>query len=140
MRPILPLAHLDVVEAPAEDGSPGLVPFTLTERDGYFYGRGTQDIKDGAAILATNFIRWKLEGWTPQRDIILALTADEERPDLENGLQWLLQHRRDLIDAEYAPQHRQRRFPVPQRRAVCRLAGRCGKDCSEPSVDSVEPR
>ena len=91
MRPILPLAHLDVVEAPAEDGSPGLVPFTLTERDGYFYGRGTQDIKDGAAILATNFIRWKLEGWTPQRDIILALTADEERPDLENGLQWLLQ-------------------------------------------------
>jgi acetylornithine deacetylase/succinyl-diaminopimelate desuccinylase-like protein len=102
MKPILVLAHLDVVEASAEDWSPGIDPFTLTERDGYFYGRGTQDIKDGAAILATNFIRWKREGWTPRRDIVLALTADEERPDLENGVQWLLQHRRDLIDAEYA--------------------------------------
>lgn len=101
MKPILLLAHLDVVEARAEDWSRGLDPFTLTERDGYFYGRGTQDIKDGAAILATNFIRWRREGWTPERDIVLALTADEERPDLENGVQWLLQHRRDLIDAEY---------------------------------------
>ena len=101
-KPILLLAHLDVVEARAEDWSSGLDPFTLTERDGYFYGRGTQDIKDGAAILATNFVRWKREGWTPRRDIVLALTADEERPDLENGVQWLLQHRRDLIDAEFA--------------------------------------
>jgi acetylornithine deacetylase/succinyl-diaminopimelate desuccinylase-like protein len=102
IKPILLLAHLDVVEARAEDWSADLDPFTLTERDGYFYGRGTQDIKDGAAILATNLIRWKREGWTPRRDIILALTADEERPDLENGMQWLLQHRRDLVDAEYA--------------------------------------
>jgi acetylornithine deacetylase/succinyl-diaminopimelate desuccinylase-like protein len=102
MRPILLLAHLDVVEARAEDWSPGLDPFTLTERDGYFYGRGTQDIKDGAAILAANFIRWKREGWTPRRDIVLALTADEERSDLENGVQWLLQNRRDLVDAEYS--------------------------------------
>ena len=101
-KPILLLAHLDVVEARAEDWSPGLDPFTLTERDGYFYGRGTQDIKDGAAILATNFIRWKREGWTPRRDIVLALTADEERPDLENGVQWLLANRRNLVDAEYA--------------------------------------
>jgi acetylornithine deacetylase/succinyl-diaminopimelate desuccinylase-like protein len=101
-KPILLLAHLDVVEANAEDWSAGINPFALTERDGYFYRRGTQDIKDGAAILATNFIRWKREGWTPRRDMILALTADEERADLENGVQWLLQHRRDLIDAEYA--------------------------------------
>jgi acetylornithine deacetylase/succinyl-diaminopimelate desuccinylase-like protein len=101
-KPILLLAHLDVVEARAEDWSAGLDPFTLTERDGYFYGRGTQDIKDGAAILTANFIRWRREGWIPRRDIVLALTADEERPDLENGVQWLLQHRRHLIDAEYA--------------------------------------
>jgi acetylornithine deacetylase/succinyl-diaminopimelate desuccinylase-like protein len=102
VRPILLLAHLDVVEARVEDWSPGLDPFTLTERDGYFYGRGTQDIKDGAAILATNFIRWNREGWTPRRDIVLALTADEERPDLANGVQWLLSNRRESIDAEYA--------------------------------------
>jgi acetylornithine deacetylase/succinyl-diaminopimelate desuccinylase-like protein len=101
VKPILLLAHLDVVEARAEDWSPGLDPFALTERDGYFYGRGTQDIKDGAAILVTNLVRWKKEGWTPRRDIVLALTADEERPDLENGVQWLLQNRRDLIDVEY---------------------------------------
>ena len=99
-RPLLLLSHLDVVEAKAEDWSPDLPPFRFVERDGYFYGRGSQDIKDGAAILTANLIRWKQEGWLPGRDLILALTADEEGgPD--NGVAWLLQNRRELIDAAY---------------------------------------
>lgn len=101
-KPILLLAHLDVVEARREDWSPDLDPFRFIERDGYFYGRGTQDIKDCAAILVTNFIRWKREGWVSDRDLILALTADEERWDLDNGIRWLLENHRELIDAEYA--------------------------------------
>ena len=100
-KPILMLAHLDVVEARREDWSPDLDPFQFIERDGYFYGRGTQDIKDCVAILTTNFIRWKHEGWIPDRDLILALTADEEGGD-SNGIKWLLQNHRELIDAEYA--------------------------------------
>lgn len=97
-KPILLLAHLDVVEAPKEEWSTN--PFELVEKDGYFYGRGTSDIKDGAAILAANMIRWKREGWVPNRDIILALTADEENGDA-NGVAWLLKTNRELIDAEY---------------------------------------
>jgi acetylornithine deacetylase/succinyl-diaminopimelate desuccinylase-like protein len=76
-QPILMIAHLDVVEARAEDWSSDIPPFKLTERDGYFYGRGTQDIKQADAILITNFIRWKYEGWVPERDLIVALTADD---------------------------------------------------------------
>jgi acetylornithine deacetylase/succinyl-diaminopimelate desuccinylase-like protein len=96
--PILLLAHLDVVEARREDWS--LDPFTLTEKDGYFYGRGTSDIKDMAAIFAQTLIRLKRERVPLDRDVILALTADEEGGD-ENGVQWLLAHRRPLIDATY---------------------------------------
>jgi acetylornithine deacetylase/succinyl-diaminopimelate desuccinylase-like protein len=99
-KPILFLAHLDVVEALKQDWSPQIDPFKLTELDGYFYGRGTTDIKDGDALLAANFIRLKQEGWTPSRDLILALTADEEGGDY-NGVQWLLDHHRELIEAEY---------------------------------------
>ncbi len=100
-KPTLLLAHLDVVEARREDWSPDLDPFRFVERDGYFYGRGTQDIKDCASILATNFIRWKQEGWVPDRDLILALTADEEIGGDANGVQWLLRNHREVIDAEY---------------------------------------
>jgi acetylornithine deacetylase/succinyl-diaminopimelate desuccinylase-like protein len=98
-RPILLLAHLDVVEARRDDWS--LDPFTLTEKDGYFYGRGTSDIKDMAALFAATLIRLKREGFVPDRDIILALTAGEESGGDYNGVQWLLQNRRDLIDAAY---------------------------------------
>ena len=98
-KPLLFMAHLDVVEARREDWS--MDPFVLTERDGYFYGRGTLDIKGGAATLVTAFARLRQEGFKPNRDLILALTTDEEGgPD--NGVQWLLANRRDLIDAEYA--------------------------------------
>jgi acetylornithine deacetylase/succinyl-diaminopimelate desuccinylase-like protein len=97
-RPILLLAHLDVVEARRADWS--LDPFTFTERDGYFYGRGTNDIKSGAALLVANLIRLKQEGFKPDRDLIVALTADEEGGSA-NGVDWLLLNHRPLIDAEY---------------------------------------
>jgi len=98
-KPVLFIAHLDVVEARREDWT--MDPFKLTEKDGYFYGRGTQDIKGEAALLVTNFIRLKREGLVPDRDLILALTADEEGGRGPNGVAWLLQNRRPLIDAEY---------------------------------------
>jgi acetylornithine deacetylase/succinyl-diaminopimelate desuccinylase-like protein len=97
-KPVLFICHLDVVEARREDWS--LDPFKFTEKDGYFYGRGTEDIKEGDAILVTTFIRLKREGYKPDRDIILALTADEEG-GASNGVDWLLKNHRDLIDAEY---------------------------------------
>jgi acetylornithine deacetylase/succinyl-diaminopimelate desuccinylase-like protein len=97
-RPLLLLAHLDVVEARREDWS--LDPFKLTERDGFFYGRGTSDIKDGAAIWVATLIRLKREGYRPDRDIILALTAGEESSEDYNGVDWLLANHRDLVDAE----------------------------------------
>jgi acetylornithine deacetylase/succinyl-diaminopimelate desuccinylase-like protein len=97
-KPILLLAHLDVVEALRSDWS--LEPFTLTEKDGYFYGRGTSDIKDMAAIWTTTLIRLKQEHFVPDRDIILALTAGEET-GADNGVQWLIANHRELIDAAY---------------------------------------
>ena len=98
-KPILFLAHLDVVEARREDWS--VDPFTFLERDGFFYGRGTSDIKDGAAILVATFARLKQEGYRPNRDLVLALTAGEEGGMDYNGVQWLLANHRDLIDAAY---------------------------------------
>ena len=97
-KPILFIAHLDVVEANRSDWS--LDPFKLTEKDGFFYGRGTSDVKDGDAILTANFIRLKQENDKPDGDLILALTADEEGGDF-NGISWLLANHRHLIDAEY---------------------------------------
>ena len=97
-KPILFLAHLDVVEARREDWTTD--PFQFIEKGGYFYGRGTVDIKDGAAILVENFIRMKRSGLTPNRDLILALTADEEGGNF-NGVEWLLKHNRDWIEAEF---------------------------------------
>jgi len=99
-RPILLLAHTDVVEARREDWS--MDPFQFIERDGYFYGRGTGDDKAQAAVWVANLIRYKREGFKPDRDIIVALTADEEGGGPYNGVQWLLKNRRDLIDAEFA--------------------------------------
>ena len=96
-RPLLLLAHLDVVEARREDWT--VDPFTLLERDGFFYGRGAEDVKDGAAIMTANVIQFIKEGYRPDRDLILALTADEEG-GTSNGVQWLLAEHRDLIDAE----------------------------------------
>src|SRR6202040_238194 len=100
-KPILLLAHIDVVEARREDWS--VDPFKLTEKDGYFYGRGSGDDKFMAANFVANLIRYKQEGYRPDRDIILALETDEENLDADAlGIQWLLKNHRDLIDAEFA--------------------------------------
>ena len=98
-KPILLLAHLDVVAAIRSDWPRD--PFTMTEQDGYFLGRGVADDKSMAAILTANLLRYKKEGWVPERDLILALTADEEGGG-ENGVSWLIANRRELIDGEYA--------------------------------------
>ena len=99
-RPLLLLAHTDVVEAKREDWSTD--PFQFIEREGYFYGRGTEDDKAQAAVWIANLIRYKHEGFRPDRDIIVALTADEEGGGPYNGVQWLLKNHRDKIDAEFA--------------------------------------
>ncbi len=96
-RPILLLAHLDVVEARPEDWS--VPPFQFLEREGYFYGRGTSDDKSMASIWTATLIRLKQEGFHPRRDIIMALTAGEESGK-DNGADWLLANHRDLVDAE----------------------------------------
>jgi acetylornithine deacetylase/succinyl-diaminopimelate desuccinylase-like protein len=97
-KPILFIGHLDVVEALRQDWS--MDPFKFNEVDGFFYGRGTSDIKQGDALLVANFLRLRKEGWRPSRDLVLALTADEEGGE-SNGIQWLIQNHHELIDAEY---------------------------------------
>ncbi len=99
-KPILLLAHIDVVEAKREDWS--MDPYVLNEKDGYFYGRGVGDDKSQAAVWIANLLRYKREGFVPDRDIIVALTADEEGGGPYNGVDWLLKNHRDLIDAELA--------------------------------------
>ena len=106
-KPILLLAHLDVVEAKREDWS--MDPFQFIEKDGYYYGRGTSDDKAQAAIWVANLIRYKQEGWKPDRDLILALTADEEGGGPYNGVQWLLANQRAAD---------RRRRVLPQRRRL----------------------
>ena len=98
LKPVLFIGHLDVVEALREDWS--FDPFRFIEKDGYFYGRGTSDMKDEDACLIANVIRLRQEGFVPDRDIIVALTEDEEGGDA-NGVSWLIGNHRDLIDAEY---------------------------------------
>ena len=98
-RPLLLLAHLDVVDARREDWS--FDPFTFLEKDGFFYGRGTSDDKSMASQFVANLIRLKEEGFKPERDLILALTADEEGGTF-NGVEWLIKNHRQLIDAEFS--------------------------------------
>ena len=98
-RPLLLLAHLDVVAANRADWPRD--PFVLHEENGYFYGRGTADDKAMSAIFVANLLRYKQEGWVPERDLVLALTADEEGGDA-NGVAWLIANHKPLIDAAYA--------------------------------------
>jgi acetylornithine deacetylase/succinyl-diaminopimelate desuccinylase-like protein len=97
-KPILLMAHIDVVDARKEDWSTD--PYQFVEKDGWFYARGTSDNKAGAAMLVANFIRYKKEGFVPDRDLIVVLTADEETSGA--SIQWLLAQHRDLVDADYA--------------------------------------
>jgi acetylornithine deacetylase/succinyl-diaminopimelate desuccinylase-like protein len=98
-KPVLIICHLDVVEANLSDWTTD--PFQFVEKDGYFYGRGTQDVKENDAALIADLIRLHREGWQPDRDLIVALTADEEGGK-SNGVDWLLKNHRDLIDAAFA--------------------------------------
>ena len=98
LKPVVFICHLDVVEALREDWTDD--PFTFLEKDGYFYGRGTTDVKNDDASLIANVIRLKKEGYMPNRDIIIALTADEEMGNA-NGVDWLITNHRDLIDADF---------------------------------------
>ncbi len=98
-KPLLLVAHLDVVEAKREDWS--FDPFVFLEKDGFFYGRGTSDDKAMASILTANLIRLKEEGYRGDRDLILMLTADEESGNF-NGVEWLVKNHRQLIDADLA--------------------------------------
>ena len=97
-RPVLWMAHLDVVPARREDWS--VDPWTLLERDGWLYGRGSTDNKAGAAMLIANVIMLKRAGWQPGRDLVVVLTGDEETA--QKGIQWLLENRRAIADAELA--------------------------------------
>jgi len=97
-KPVLFLCHMDVVEALRGDWSTD--PFEFVEKDGYYYGRGTQDMKDGDAAMVATFLRLHREGYTPKRDLILALTADEEGGKF-NGARWLLEKHRELVDAAF---------------------------------------
>jgi acetylornithine deacetylase/succinyl-diaminopimelate desuccinylase-like protein len=97
-KPVLFLGHLDVVEALPSDWHTN--PFEFVEKDGYFYGRGTQDMKESDAALVWTFLRLHKEGYKPKRDLILALTADEEGGKF-NGPQWLVKNHRDLVDAAF---------------------------------------
>jgi acetylornithine deacetylase/succinyl-diaminopimelate desuccinylase-like protein len=98
LKPILTICHLDVVEARRADWTTD--PYTFVEKDGYFYGRGTQDIKEEDAALVESFIRMKREGYAPDRDLVIALTADEEGGS-SNGVDWLLKNRPDLMQADF---------------------------------------
>src|SRR5690348_2926546 len=100
MKPILLLAHLDVVEAKRSDWTRD--PFKLVEENGYFYARGSADDKSMAAIWADDMIRFKQSGYKPKRTIKMALTCGEETTYAFNGAQWLAQNRPDLIAAEFA--------------------------------------
>src|ERR1700681_1651461 len=99
-KAILMLAHVDVVEAKREDWTRD--PFTLIEENGYFYGRGTSDMKAQAAIWVDNLIRYREEGYRPRRSIKLALTCGEETNSALNGAGWLVKNAREDIDAELA--------------------------------------
>ncbi|MEP6900090.1 MAG: M20/M25/M40 family metallo-hydrolase, partial [Rhodanobacter sp.] len=94
-KPVMWICHMDVVDARAQDWT--LPPFKFTEKDGYFYGRGTADMKDEDAAVAASLIRLKKEGYVPDRDIVVAFTADEEVGLEQDGPQFLLQHRKDLV-------------------------------------------
>lgn len=97
-KPVLFLCHMDVVQALRSDWSTD--PFQFVEKDGYFYGRGTQDMKNSDAAMVWTFLKLHREGYKPNRDIILALTADEEGGQF-NGAQWLVKQHRDLVDAAF---------------------------------------
>ena len=98
-KPVMWICHMDVVDARKEDWTPGIDPYKFTEKDGYFYGRGTSDMKDEDAAAAASLIRLKKENYVPDSDIIVAFTADEEVGLEQDGPDFLVKNKRDLVDA-----------------------------------------
>ncbi|HVU20418.1 MAG TPA: M20/M25/M40 family metallo-hydrolase [Rhizomicrobium sp.] len=98
-KPVMWICHMDVVDAKKEDWSPGLDPYKFTEKDGHFYGRGTSDMKDEDAAVAASLIRLKKEGFVPDRDIIVMFGADEEVGLEQDGPNFMVTQKRDLVDA-----------------------------------------
>lgn len=98
-KPVMWICHMDVVDAKKEDWTPGLDPFKFTEKDGYFYGRGTSDMKDEDAAVAASLIRLKKEGYVPDRDIIVMFSADEEVGLEQDGPNFMVTQKRNLVDA-----------------------------------------
>jgi acetylornithine deacetylase/succinyl-diaminopimelate desuccinylase-like protein len=96
-KAVMWICHMDVVDAKKADWTPGLDPYKFTVKDGYWYGRGTSDMKDEDAAVAASLIRLKKEGYVPDRDIVVAFTADEEVGLEQDGPQFLVQHRKDLV-------------------------------------------
>jgi acetylornithine deacetylase/succinyl-diaminopimelate desuccinylase-like protein len=135
LEPILLLAHLDVVEADPADWT--LPPFEFIERDGNFYGRGVADDKDEVAIHVTNLIRLKQEGYVPNRDIIVAATADEEGGG-SNGVRWLLQNHRALVDAAFTINEGGGGV-VENGRAVANMVAAAEKRTSNFTVEATNP-
>ena len=97
-KPVLLMAHMDVVPALASDWS--RAPFTFGESDGWYYGRGVEDNKAGLAAIVATFVRWKRAGWVPDRDLVAVLTADEETDG--RSIRWLLANQRSLLNADFA--------------------------------------
>ena len=129
-RPVLFIGHLDVVEARRSDWS--FDPFQLLEQDGYFYGRGTADMKGDDAVLVSTFLRLKRENFRPSRDMILALTSDEEG-GTANGVDWLVKNHRDLIDAEFVRQCRMAAAGTSRTAGICSSPFRLPRRCSSAS-------
>jgi acetylornithine deacetylase/succinyl-diaminopimelate desuccinylase-like protein len=100
LKPLLLLAHIDVVEADRADWERD--PFKLVEEDGFYYARGASDDKAMAAVFTDSMVRFKKEGYKPKRGIKLALTCGEETPNVFNGVKYLIENHRDLVDAEFA--------------------------------------
>jgi acetylornithine deacetylase/succinyl-diaminopimelate desuccinylase-like protein len=100
LKPLLLLAHIDVVEANRADWVRD--PFKLVEEDGFFYARGSSDDKAMAAVFTDSMVRFKQDGYKPKRGIRLALTCGEESPNVFNGVKYLIENHRDLVDAAFA--------------------------------------
>ncbi|HEU5136174.1 MAG TPA: M20/M25/M40 family metallo-hydrolase [Steroidobacteraceae bacterium] len=100
LKPLMLLAHIDVVEANREDWERD--PFKLVEEDGFFYARGASDDKAMAAVFTDSMVRFKKDGYRPKRTLKLVLTCGEETPNVFNGVSYLIEHHRDLIDAGFA--------------------------------------
>ena len=121
LKPLMLLAHIDVVEANRADWERD--PFKLVEEDGFFYARGSSDDKAMAAVFTDSMVRFKQDGYRPKRGIKLALTCGEESPNVFNGVNYLIENHRDLVDA--ASRSTKAAADATTRRPACIASSRC---------------